>query len=93
MESKLTWEEIAESERLLRANLRQRNIQCEDLNGELSQLQFEKRSLHEELETTKSRAGATQLEYRRKLAEAVTEITLLHHTLRGIQTALNDQGL
>ncbi|KAI4813532.1 hypothetical protein KUCAC02_002771, partial [Chaenocephalus aceratus] len=95
MESKLTWEEIAESERLLRANLQavqQRNIQCDDLNGELSQLQFEKRSLHEEVETTRSRAGATQLEYRRKLAEAVTEITLLHHTLRGIQTALNDQA-
>ncbi|KAK1886504.1 Sperm-associated antigen 5 [Dissostichus eleginoides] len=59
MENELTREQMAESERSLSANLqalRQRNIQCEDLNGELSQLQFEKRSLHEELETTKSRA-------------------------------------
>ncbi|XP_033986368.1 sperm-associated antigen 5 [Trematomus bernacchii] len=98
MENELTREQMDESERLLSANLqalRQRNIKCEDLNGELSQLQFEKRSLHEELETTKSRAGATQLELRQKLADAVTEITLLHHTLRGLtnelHTALNDQ--
>ncbi|KAK5899083.1 hypothetical protein CesoFtcFv8_008598 [Champsocephalus esox] len=98
MENELTREQMAESERLLSANLqalRQRNIQYEDLNGELTQLLLEKRSLHEELTTTKSRAGATQLELRRKLADAVTEITLLHHTLRGltneIHTALNDQ--
>ncbi|KAF3852533.1 hypothetical protein F7725_005888 [Dissostichus mawsoni] len=86
MENELTREQMAESERSLSANLqalRQRNIQ------------FEKRSLHEELETTKSRAGATQLELRQKQADAVTEITLLHHTLRGLtnelHTALNDQ--
>ncbi|KAK5889158.1 hypothetical protein CesoFtcFv8_015186 [Champsocephalus esox] len=98
LENELTREPMAENERLLSANLqalRQRNIQCEDLNGELSQLQFEKRSFHEELETTKSRAGATQLELRQKLADAVTEITSLHHTLRGLtdelHTALNDQ--
>ncbi|XP_010777711.1 sperm-associated antigen 5 [Notothenia coriiceps] len=98
VENELTREQITESERLLSANLqalRQRNIKCEDLNGELGQLQIEKRSLHEELETTKSRAGATQLELRRKLADAVTEITLLHHTLRGltneIHAALNGQ--
>ncbi|KAK5919667.1 hypothetical protein CgunFtcFv8_023540 [Champsocephalus gunnari] len=94
LENELTREPMAENERLLSANLqalRQRNIQCEDLNGELSQLQFEKRSFHEELETTKS----TQLELRQKLADAVTEITSLHHTLRGLtdelHTALNDQ--
>ncbi|KAL7405242.1 hypothetical protein ABVT39_025726 [Epinephelus coioides] len=98
MENELAREQVAESERMLRANLqglRERNIECEDLKGELSQLQLENRSLQEELETTKSRAGATQLELGEKLAQAVTEITLLHHTLRGatneVHEALNDQ--
>lgn len=42
MENELAREQMAESERLLRANLqglRERNIQCEDLKGELNQLQ------------------------------------------------------
>nr|XP_019956861.1 PREDICTED: sperm-associated antigen 5 [Paralichthys olivaceus] len=98
MENELAREQVAESERLLRANLqalRERNIQCEDLKAELSQLQLEKRSLQEQLETTTSRAGATQLELGEKLAQAVTEITLLHHTLRGLtnelHAALNDE--
>ncbi|XP_042340237.1 sperm-associated antigen 5 [Plectropomus leopardus] len=98
MENELAREQVAESERMLRANLqglRERNIQCEDLKGELSQLQHENRILQEELETTKSRAGATQMELEEKLAEAVTEITLLHHTLRGLtnelHAALNEQ--
>ncbi|KAK5865625.1 hypothetical protein PBY51_019879 [Eleginops maclovinus] len=98
MENEFAREQMAESERTLSTNLqalRQRNIQCEDMKEEISQLQSEKRSLHEELETTKSRAGATQLELGQKLAHAVTEITLLHHTLRGLtnelHTALNDQ--
>ncbi|XP_044046254.1 sperm-associated antigen 5 [Siniperca chuatsi] len=98
MENELAREQMAESERMLRANLqglRERNIQCEDLKGELGQLQFENRSLQEELETTRSRASATQLELGEKLGQAVTEITLLHHTLRGLtnelHAALNDQ--
>ncbi|XP_031719187.1 sperm-associated antigen 5 [Anarrhichthys ocellatus] len=98
MENEFAREQMAESERMLRANLqglRERNIQCEDLKGERSQLQFENRSLQEELETTRSRADATQLELGQKLSQAVTEITLLHHTLRGLtnelHTALNDQ--
>ncbi|XP_056223916.1 sperm-associated antigen 5 [Seriola aureovittata] len=98
MENELAREQVAESERMLRANLqglRERNIQCEDLKGELGQLQLENRSLQEQLETTRSRASATQLELGEKLAQAVTEITLLHHTLRGLtnelHAALNDQ--
>ncbi|XP_062244886.1 sperm-associated antigen 5 [Platichthys flesus] len=98
MENELAREQVVESERLLRANLqalRERNIQCEDLKTEHSQLQLENQSLQEQLETTASRASATQLELGEKLAQAVTEITLLHHTLRGVtnelQAALNDK--
>ncbi|XP_059197703.1 sperm-associated antigen 5 [Centropristis striata] len=98
MENELAREQVAESECLLRANLqalRERNIQCEDLKGELCQLQLENRSLQEKLETTSSKAGETQLKLEQKLAHSVTEITLLHHTLRGLtnelHTALNDQ--
>ncbi|XP_029299355.1 sperm-associated antigen 5 [Cottoperca gobio] len=92
MENDLAREQMAESEHMLSANLqglRQRNIQCEDLKGELCHLQLGKRSLQEELETTKSRAGATQLELRQKLDQAVTEMTLLHHTLRGMTNELH----
>lgn len=56
---------------------------------------LENNSLQQQLETTRSRASTTQLELREKLAQAVTEITLLHHTLRGLtnelHAALNDQ--
>lgn len=53
------------------------------------------RSLQEELEAVRVRASGTQLELREKLAQTVTEITLLHHTLRGVtnelHAALNDE--
>lgn len=42
MENELAREQMAESELMLRANLqglRERNIECEDLKGELSRLQ------------------------------------------------------
>ncbi|KAK9540510.1 hypothetical protein VZT92_002957 [Zoarces viviparus] len=98
MENEFAREQMAESEHMLRANLqglRERNIQCEDLKAERGQLQFENRSLQEELETTRSRADAAQLELGQELSLAVSEITLLHHTLRGLtnelHTALNDQ--
>lgn len=56
---------------------------------------LENRSLQEQLETTRSKASETQLELEEKLAQAVTEITLLHHTLRGLtnelHAALKDQ--
>ncbi|XP_020484270.2 sperm-associated antigen 5 [Labrus bergylta] len=98
MENELAREQMSESERGLRANLhglRERNLQCEDLKKELGQLQLEYRRLLEELETTRSKASTTQLELRERLAQAITEITLLHHTLRGqtneLHTALNEQ--
>ncbi|XP_060940423.1 sperm-associated antigen 5 [Limanda limanda] len=98
MENELARDQVVESERLLGANLqalRERNIQCEDLKTEHSQLQLENRSLQDQLETTASKASATQLELGEKLAQAVTEITLLHHTLRGVtnelHAALNDK--
>ncbi|KAM3622981.1 uncharacterized protein V6R79_005591 [Siganus canaliculatus] len=98
MENELAREQMTESESTLRANLqglRERNIQCEDLKGELSRLQLDNQSLHEQLETTRSTAAATQLELEEKLAQTSTEIALLHHTLRGLanelQAALIDQ--
>ncbi|XP_023151061.2 sperm-associated antigen 5 [Amphiprion ocellaris] len=98
VENELAREQVAESERLLRENmqgLRERNIECEDLKGELFQLQLENGNLQEELETTRTKASATQLELVEKMAQAVTEITLLHHTLRGLtnelHAALSDQ--
>lgn len=51
--------------------------------------------LQAKLETTKFRAAAAELEVDEKLGRACTEITLLHHTLRGLtdelHAALNDQ--
>ncbi|XP_074554884.1 sperm-associated antigen 5 [Halichoeres trimaculatus] len=98
MENELAREQMTESERGLRANLqalRERNIQCEDLKGELSQLQLEKINLQKDLENTRSQAKASQLELGERLAQATTEIILLHHTLRGVTTelhaALNEQ--
>uniref|UniRef100_A0A3P8T1N9 Sperm associated antigen 5 n=1 Tax=Amphiprion percula TaxID=161767 RepID=A0A3P8T1N9_AMPPE len=98
VENELAREQVAESERLLRENmqgLRERNIECEDLKGELCQLQLENGNLQEELETTRTKASATQLELVEKMAQAVSEITLLHHTLRGLtnelHAALSDQ--
>ncbi|XP_034543735.1 sperm-associated antigen 5 [Notolabrus celidotus] len=92
MENELAREQTAESERMLRANLqglRERNIQCEDLKGDLGQLQLENRNLQEELENTRSHTKTTQLELGERLAQAITEITLLHHTLRGVTSDLH----
>ena len=56
---------------------------------------LENSSLREELETARSAAEATRLELEEKMAQAITEITLLHHTLRGLtnelHAALDDQ--
>ncbi|XP_030604047.1 sperm-associated antigen 5 [Archocentrus centrarchus] len=93
MENELAREQMAESEGTLRENLqglRERNIQCEDLKKEVCQLKLENRILQEELETTRSRARSAQLELEEKMAQAVTEITLLHHTLRGLTNELHD---
>lgn len=46
-------------------------------------------SLQAELETSKSRAGAAQQELDEQLAQASTEITLMHHTLRGLTNELH----
>ncbi|XP_028273957.1 sperm-associated antigen 5 [Parambassis ranga] len=91
-ENELAREQVAESERMLKTNLqalRERNIQCEDLKTEVCHLQSENRTLQEELESTQSRASETQLEFGEKMAEAVTEVTLLHHTLRGLTNDLH----
>uniref|UniRef100_A0A668UWP0 Sperm associated antigen 5 n=1 Tax=Oreochromis aureus TaxID=47969 RepID=A0A668UWP0_OREAU len=95
MENELAREQMAESERMVRENLqslRERNIQCEDLKKEVCQLKLENGNLQEELKATRSRARSANLELEEKMAQAVTEITLLHHTLRGL-TNKNKQQL
>ncbi|KAM4751507.1 sperm-associated antigen 5 [Anableps anableps] len=98
MENELAREQMAESEQMLRSNLqalRERNIECEDLKSEACKLQVENKSLREELETARSAAGAARVELQEKMVQAVTEITVLHHTLRGLtkelQASLSDQ--
>ncbi|XP_029605473.1 uncharacterized protein LOC115191745 [Salmo trutta] len=85
MENDMAREQVVESERTLRANLqglRERNIQCEDLKGALSHLHAEREALQAELEDSKARAQSVQLDLVEQLAQAVTDVTLLHHTLR-----------
>ncbi|XP_024859870.1 sperm-associated antigen 5 isoform X2 [Kryptolebias marmoratus] len=92
MENELAREQVAESERMLRTNLqalRERNIECEDLRGEVCRLQDENRNLRDELKTMGSAADAARTELGEKMAEAVTGITLLHHTLRGLTDELH----
>lgn len=47
--------------------------------------------MQEELKATRSRARSANLELEEKMAQAVTEITLLHHTLRGLTNKLHDE--
>ncbi|KAM8843368.1 sperm-associated antigen 5 isoform 1-T2 [Synchiropus picturatus] len=87
MENDLLREQMSESEGLLKENLqglRERNIQCEDLKVELSQLKAENKMLHEDLEATRQSANDTQLQLKEKLAHAMTEVALMLHTLRGV---------
>ncbi|XP_061573810.1 sperm-associated antigen 5 [Cololabis saira] len=98
MENDLVREQLSESERMLRTNLqalRERNIECEDLKGEVCKLEMENNNLREELESRRSTSEATLLGLEEKMSLSVTEITLLHYTLRGLtdelQAALNDQ--
>ncbi|XP_061129941.1 sperm-associated antigen 5 isoform X2 [Syngnathus typhle] len=88
-ENEMARDQLAESENVSRV-LHERNIQCEDLKAELCQLQREKRSMQEELEAERSRASTAQLKRAEQLAQAVTETTLLHHTLRGMTNELHD---
>ncbi|XP_055779452.1 sperm-associated antigen 5 [Salvelinus fontinalis] len=85
MENDMAREQVVESEGTLRANLqglRERNIQCEDLKGALSHLHAEREALQAELEDSQARAQSVQLDLVEQLAQAVTDVTLLHHTLR-----------
>lgn len=82
---------MAESERMLRTNLqalRERNIECEDLKGEVSELRAENKSLRDELEAATCASSAARLDLQEKMAQAACEITVLHHTLRGLTTEL-----
>lgn len=91
MENELAREQVAESERMLRTNLqalRERNIECEDLKGEVSELRAENKSLRDELEAATCASSAARLDLQEKMAQAACEITVLHHTLRGLTTEL-----
>ncbi|XP_049576261.1 sperm-associated antigen 5 [Syngnathus scovelli] len=88
-ENEMARDQLAESENVSRV-LHERNIQCEDLKAELCQLQRERRSMQEELEAERSRASTAQRKRAEELAQAVTETTLLHHTLRGMTNELHD---
>ncbi|KAM4603347.1 uncharacterized protein ACJ7VT_018064 [Polymixia lowei] len=50
---------------------------------------LEKEALQEELEASHAKANATQLNLGEQLDQAVTDITLLHHTLRGLTNELH----
>ncbi|KAM6971953.1 sperm-associated antigen 5, partial [Aplochiton taeniatus] len=92
MENELAREQVVESEGLLRANLqglRQRNIHYEDLKGAYSQLQTEKETLEVALQETRAQVSSVQLALGEQLTQAVTDITLLHHTLRGLTNQLH----
>ncbi|XP_019718179.1 sperm-associated antigen 5 [Hippocampus comes] len=88
-ENEVAREQLAESEDMLRV-LHERNIQCEDLKADLSQLERERKSVQEELEATRVKARTSQRKRSEELAQAVTEITLLHHTLRVVTNKLHD---
>ncbi|KAL1023783.1 hypothetical protein UPYG_G00046050 [Umbra pygmaea] len=85
MENDMAREQVLESEATLRVNLqglRERNIQCEDLRAALSQLQAEKEALQVELDDSRARTRSVEVDLGEQLAQAVTEVTLIHHTLR-----------
>uniref|UniRef100_A0A3Q2PVC1 Sperm associated antigen 5 n=1 Tax=Fundulus heteroclitus TaxID=8078 RepID=A0A3Q2PVC1_FUNHE len=98
MENELVREQVAESEQTLRTNLhalRERNVQCEDLKGEVSKLLVENQRLREELETTRSAADGARMELQESRDQAVREISVVCRTLQALtnelQASLSDQ--
>uniref|UniRef100_A0A8C5EL92 Sperm-associated antigen 5 n=1 Tax=Gouania willdenowi TaxID=441366 RepID=A0A8C5EL92_GOUWI len=92
MENELAREQVRESEQMLGENLqslRERNIQCEDLKREVSQLRVENKSLQDELETTQYQSNTARLQHEETMAHVVTDITLLFHTLHGMNNELH----
>ncbi|KAM4594947.1 sperm-associated antigen 5 [Fundulus diaphanus] len=98
MENELVREQVVESEQTLRTNLhalRERNVECEDLKGEVSKLQVENKRLRDELETTRSAADGARMELQESRDQAVSEISVLCRTLQALtnelQASLSDQ--
>ncbi|XP_038134523.1 sperm-associated antigen 5 [Cyprinodon tularosa] len=90
-ENEFAREQVVESEKMLRntlQGLRERNIECEDLKAEVSKLRVENKSLCEELEIARSAARAACMELKEKMGQAVTEVVVLHHTLREVTKEL-----
>ncbi|XP_077451023.1 uncharacterized protein LOC144070343 isoform X2 [Stigmatopora argus] len=87
-ENQVTREQLAENENAL-VVLHERNIQCEDLKAELRQKDQETSYVQEQLQAAQAAATAEKLERGKGLARAVTEITLLHHALRGATDELH----
>ncbi|XP_072319745.1 uncharacterized protein [Eucyclogobius newberryi] len=95
MENELSREQAVESERLLRANLqslRERNIQCEDLNAELYLLRHANQNLQEELDCVRTELSSSQMEHKEKLDQMATEIAILHHVVRSTADELRENG-
>ncbi|KAG7459043.1 hypothetical protein MATL_G00227100 [Megalops atlanticus] len=92
-ESKLSREQVLESEGLLKSHLqglRERNLECEDLKRALSELRFERAALQEELDCTQAKARSMLLDLGEQLAMASTDVTLLHHRVQGLTNSLQD---
>ncbi|XP_077574199.1 sperm-associated antigen 5 [Stigmatopora nigra] len=69
--------------------LHERNIQCEDLRAELRQEEQETSYVRDQLLAAQAAATAEKLERGQELARAFTEITLIHHALRGATDELH----
>ncbi|XP_067106493.1 sperm-associated antigen 5 [Osmerus mordax] len=85
MESELVRQQIEESEAAQRATLhalRERNFHTEDLRKALSHATLEQQALRAELQSVREAGSRVQAEQEEQQAQTVTNITLLHHTLR-----------
>ncbi|XP_046901673.1 sperm-associated antigen 5 isoform X2 [Hypomesus transpacificus] len=98
MESELVRQQIEESEAKQRATLhalRERNFQSEDLRKALSHATVEQQALRAELQRVSEEGRRLQAEQAEQQAQTVTNITILHHTLRQLtnqlQAALTSQ--
>ncbi|KAJ8281437.1 hypothetical protein GJAV_G00067680 [Gymnothorax javanicus] len=92
MESQVSREQMAHSEGLVKSHLqslRERNLECEDLKRELCALWQQRNSLQEEVRSTQETAQRHLQEMETQLSMASSEITMLHHKVYKLTSALN----
>ncbi|XP_057698481.1 sperm-associated antigen 5 [Corythoichthys intestinalis] len=87
-ENQVAREQLAENENILMV-LHERNIQCEDLKEELHKQEGVMLHTQEQLQATQAVAVAKKLEWDQAFDHAVTEITLIHFTLRKMTNELH----